>query len=318
MSPTLRDLFIYLDESLPADQAVRTLHLLAALPLNITTLGIGMSPEIQHPDLEVASAAALFVQAQSNLETLSLANLWSRGDFVDDSTQYASLLDPELYLYYDTLSELGAFLELVAPQCPRLQRFIYTLPIRFPPLTSRRAIGPLLSCSMLRELRIFHQSRLSVGSGDIKRMGQAWRSMEVLQISSGGVADSLVDTPLLLLLKFAQEFSPRLRLLASNFSCDEELPLADAVWASFPNLDVLGVGRSKPGATALVIGEFLASVCPKQTKLAYTCEDGLQPDPFDPVTWHDEPEASDWVEVATVMDCVRRVQEVALAKALRA
>lgn len=318
MSPTLRNLIIHLDDSLPADRAVRTLHSLASLPLKITTLCIGTSYESLHPDLQVASAIALFVKAQPTLETLSLANLWSRGEFVDGSTQYTSLLALELYLHYDTLSELGGFLELVARQCPRLQRFIYTLPNTFPPLTPRCAIEPLLSCSMLRDLQIFHQSRLSVDSDDIKRMGQAWRHMEVLQLSSGGIADSSVDTPLLLLLEFAEEFSPHLRHLALNFSCGQELPLADVVWASFPNLEVLGVGRSKPGAKALVTGEFLASVCPEQTKLAYTCDYGFQPEPFDTVTWKEAPEASDWVEVAAVMDCVRRVQKVALAKAPRA
>ncbi|KIO31003.1 hypothetical protein M407DRAFT_19885 [Tulasnella calospora MUT 4182] len=320
ISPALRHLVIYLDKSFPADRVVRTLHSLASLPpLGITTLSISTNYPDLRSDLQVASAVTSFVKAQSTLLNLGFPSLWSRGQFVDGLTQHANLLDLELLLCFDTPLELGSFLGLVARQCPRLQIFTYTLPTRFPPLAPRHAIEPLLPCYMLRELQIFHQGGLSVDGDDIKRMGRAWRAMELLQLCAGAFATNSVGTPLVLLLEFAEEFSAKLRWLALNFSCEMDLPRADVVWASFPRLEVLGVGRSKPGFKALVIGEFLVSVCPEQTKLAYTFDNGLRPYAFDTIKWKTPPEASHyWVEVAAVMDCARRIQKAAVAKALKA
>ncbi|KIO31004.1 hypothetical protein M407DRAFT_19886 [Tulasnella calospora MUT 4182] len=319
ISPTLRDLTIRLDKSFPADRAVRTLHSLASLPpLNITTLIISIDHQDVPSHLLVASAVASFIKAQPALVTLNLSSLWTRGEFMDGLTQYSSLLSLELVLRFDMPWDLGSFLKLVARQCPCVQRLIYTLPTRFPLLTPLHAIKPLLSCHMLRELQIFHQGGLSVDSDDIKGMGQAWRNMEGLQLGAGAFATNSVGTPLVLLLEFAEEFSPSLRWLALNFSCDGDLPTADAVWASFPRLEVLGVGRSKPGSKALVIGEFLVSVCSEQTQLAYTCDTGLRPYAFETIRWKNAPEASHWVAVAAVMDSARRIQKAALAKALRA
>lgn len=142
--------------------------------------------------------------------------------------------------------------------------------------------------------------------------------MELLQLCAGAFATNSVWTPLVLLLDCAEQFSHKPRWLALNFLCDGELPRADVIWASFPRLKVLGVGRSKPGSKALMIGEFLVSGCPEQTKLAYTFDNGLRPYAFDTIRWEKPPEASQyWVEVAAVMDSAPRIQQAAVAKALK-
>ncbi|KAG8904392.1 hypothetical protein FRC01_008742, partial [Tulasnella sp. 417] len=320
LSPMLRDLVIDIGKSLSPDLAIRNLERLASLPpMNVTTLIIKMHYPESDSDLQLAPTIASFAESQPTLQSLDFGYMWSPGEVVKSLIQHANLTSLELLLHLDTLSELRSLLELLAHQCPRMSRFTYGLPESFPLLTPRDAMEPLLSCRLLVQFEIFHPSGLPVGSDDIKRMAKAWREMEVLRLCAN-TADSIqVGTPLVLLLEFAEEFSPRLRQLALNFVFDVELPKANVVWTSFPNLEILGVGTSKPETTAqaIVIGEFLACVCSEHTELAYIWRNEWRNKAFDTTSWKGAPEASHWVEVVAVMDCGRRIQEATLAKAFR-
>lgn len=320
MSPALRELSIDIGESMPPNLVSRTLESLAPLPpMNVTTLIIKTRYPGQGWDLQLAPTVASFVKFQPTLLLLDVGGMWSRSEVVESLIQHTSLMSLELLLHFDTLSELRSSLELLAHQCPRISRFTYALPGSFPLLTPRDAMEPLLSCRLLAQFEIFHHSGLPVDSDDIKRMAQAWREMEVLRLCADTTDTIHVGTPLALLLEFAEEFSPHLRRLALNFLFDVHLPKPNVVWTSFPSLEILGAGTSKPGSTAqaILIGEFLACVCSEQTELAYIWCNGWRCEAFDTTGWKNVPEASHWVEVAAVMDCGRRIQEAAMAKALR-
>lgn len=321
LSPSLRSLDIRLGKSVPADLASRNLECLASLPsMNVKTLRIGTTYTHHDSDVQVATAVASFVKSQPALVFLDVSDMWSRGEVVRSLIRHANLLSLELLLCLDTLEELRSLLKLLARQCPRLCKLIYTLSSTFPPLTLRHAIEPLLSCSLLMQLEIFHDG-ISLGSKDIKNMGQAWRRMEVLNLCAGSSITSTFHSsiPLALLLDFAEEFSSRLRRLALNFSCDGELPTADVVWTSFPGLEVLGVGTSTVNSTAraIIIGELLASICSERTKLACIPDKSWRSDPFETMGWKSSPNASHWVEVAAILESGQRLQMAALAKALR-
>lgn len=313
LSPALRNLTISLGDSVPVSGAVRYLEYLASLPpTNVTALTISTSYSDTDQDLQVALAVASFVKSQTTLLSLDTHNLCSRDQIVDSLIQHSNLRYLDLLLSYDNQSKLRSMLELLALQCPHIRGFRYTLPTNFPQLTPRDAIEPLLSCRLLRQLQIVHKCGLSVSSDDIKKMAQAWRKMEILRLCAWASDTPQIGTPLTLLLEFAQEFSPRLRRLALNFVFDGQLPTADVVWTSFPQLEVLGVGTSKLEFTAqaIMIGEFLTAVCSEQTKLAYisTVDSGA----FDTVGWKNAAKANHWVEVAAVMDCGRRIRKAAL------
>lgn len=315
LSPALRDLTISLDKGVPVDGAVQHLEYLASLPpTNVTALSISTSYSHTIRDFQVALAVASFVKSQPTLLSLDTHNLCSRDQIVDSLIQHSNLEYLDLLLSHDNQSKLRSMLGLLALQCPRIRRLRYTLPIGSPQLTPRDTIEPLLSCRLLRQLQILHQCGLSVSSGDIKKMAQAWREMEVLRLCASASDTAQTGTPLILLLEFAEEFSPRLRRLALNFAFDGQIPTADVVWTSFPQLEVLGVGTSKPESTAqaIMVGEFLTAVCSEQTKLAYISTDDWRPDAFDTVGWKNAAEANHWVEVAAVMDCGRRIRKAAL------
>ncbi|KAG8982138.1 hypothetical protein FRC05_000280, partial [Tulasnella sp. 425] len=321
LSPSLQSLEIRFAESVPADLATRNLECLASLPsMNVKTLRICTTYTEGDSDVQVATAVASFVKSQPAIVFLDVSDIWSRGEVVRSLIQHANILSLELLLCLETLEELRSLLKLLARQCPRICKLIYTVPSTLPPLTPRHAIEPLLSCSLLMQLQIFHDG-ISLGSKDIKNMAQAWRRMEVLNLCAGSSTISIFhsSTPLALLLDFAEEFSPRLRRLALNFSCHEELPTADVVWTSFPRLEVLGVGISTVSSTAraIVIGEFLASICSERTKLAYIPEKSWRSNPFETMSWKSSPNASHWAEVAAVLESGQRLQMAALTKALR-
>ncbi|KIO31006.1 hypothetical protein M407DRAFT_19888 [Tulasnella calospora MUT 4182] len=317
LSPALRNLIISISGSVPVDEAVQNLEHLASLPpTNVTAVKISTDYAGPNSDLQVASAVASFVKSQPTLLILDISSIWSRGEVVANLIQHSNLRYLDILLWCDNLAKLRSLLELLARQCPRIRSLTYKLPPTFPQLTLRHAVEPLLSCCLLLQLQIFHKQGLSVGSNDIKRMAQAWREMEVLRLCADATDTVPLGTPLALLLEFAEQFSPRLRRLALNFVFDGELPTADVVWTSFPKLEVLGVGTSKLTSTAqaIVIGEFLSSVCSEQTKLAYISTDGWRPDAFDTVGWKNTPEANHWAEVAAVMDCGRRIRKAAFDK----
>lgn len=311
---------ISIAESVPVEGALRNLEYPASLPsTNMTALRISAAyPEMDH-NMQLASAVASIVKSQPTLLVLNAHNLWSRGEIVDNLIRHSNLEYLDLFLCFDNQSELRSSLELLARQCPHIHWFNYTLQTGIPQPSFFHAVEPLLSCRLLLQLQIFHEVGPSIGSDDIRQMAQAWRKMETLCLCASASGTLHRGTPLALLLEFAEQFGTRLRRLALNFVFDGELPTADAVWTSFPRLEVLGVGTSKPSTTvqAILIGEFLASICSEQTKLAYITADGWRPDAFDTANWKSAPEASHWVEVATVMDSARRIQKAAVAKALK-
>ncbi|KIO31005.1 hypothetical protein M407DRAFT_19887 [Tulasnella calospora MUT 4182] len=287
LSPTLRDLIIPIGNRVPIDQVIQNLEYLAALPpTNVRALSISANYPGPNPGVRVAAAVASFIKSQPTLLVLELPSIWTRGEIVDSLVQHSNLIYLDLLLCCDTLAKLRSLLELLARQCPRICYFTYNLPSSFPQLTPHYAIEPLLSCRRLRQIQIFHKHGLSVGSDEIKKMAQAWREMEVLRLCASAADPMPLGTPLALLLEFAEDFSPCLRQLALNFVFDVELPTADVIWASFPRLDVLGVGTSKPESTAqaIVAAEFLTAVCSEQTELAYISADGWRPDAFDTVS----------------------------------
>lgn len=138
--PALRDLVIYLEKSFPAGRAVRTLHSLISLPsLRLTTLSISTNYPDVHSDMQVASAVASFVKAQSTLVNLGFPSLWSRGQFMDGLTQHANLLVLELLLRFDTPSETWVLPGTGWPPMPSCADFYLHPPHSLPaPYTSSR------------------------------------------------------------------------------------------------------------------------------------------------------------------------------------
>lgn len=148
-------------------------------------------------------------------------------------------------------------------------------------------------------------------SDGVRDMGQAWRDLETLNLCAGANNSRWDGAPFTLLLEFATEFSPKLRRLALNFTCPQELPMADVVPAPFSQLEILGVGKSRidPTDGGKALAEFLTSVCSEETEIAYVLRDFWRADAFQTTGWQTAPETRPWVTVWGLMQSWRRIRK---------
>ncbi|KAG8956798.1 hypothetical protein FRC04_000276 [Tulasnella sp. 424] len=118
LSPTLRNLILYIEEPVPVDHATRNLERLALLPsMNLERLNIGTHYRIEDLDEQVALVVASFVKSQPTLSILDLSKLWSRGEVVRGFVQHEGLQCLELNLCPALLLD---FAEEFSPRLRRL------------------------------------------------------------------------------------------------------------------------------------------------------------------------------------------------------
>ncbi|KAG8982139.1 hypothetical protein FRC05_000281 [Tulasnella sp. 425] len=313
-SPKLRELGISIGAaSLSSDPAIRCLKLLASLPgLKLRRLRLITVYKTPDQDLELAPAVKSLVQSQPNLSTLEFGRLFSQGEIIQSLHDHRGLVFLELLLPFPSYAPVQSSMQLLAERCPLIETLKLYCPETIPQPMTCDVIRPLFQCSRLRELQICYGGDFQVNSDSVRNMGQAWRDLETLNLCAGANNSRWDGAPFTLLLDFAREFSPKLRRLALNFTCPQELPMADVVPASFSQLEILGVGKSRidPTDGGKALAEFLTSVCSEETRIAYILRDFWRADAFQTTGWQTAPETKSWVTVWGLMQSWRRILKV--------
>ncbi|KAG8937792.1 hypothetical protein FRC00_000688 [Tulasnella sp. 408] len=145
-------------------------------------------------------------------------------------------------------------------------------------------IRPLLRCAKLRTLDLDYQKMLDFSSKDIQEMGNAWREMEMLHITSrhsvsytfgsGGLMNPKptavgAGTPIGSLVTFAESFSSKLRKLYLHLDT-RFIPTPPISPTIFPNLEVLHVGTSGLSGEQEDVAKafaFLSAILPPAIKI---------------------------------------------------
>ncbi|KAG9051455.1 hypothetical protein FS837_006631 [Tulasnella sp. UAMH 9824] len=309
-SPNLRELAINLDAaSIPSVPVMRCLEVLASLPgLELSRLRITTKYKVKDHDLELAPAVASFVKSQQALSTLEVEWLYSQSEIIQSLLHHQRLVSLELLLAFDEYHLVQTSLQSLAGYCPLIETLKIFCPKNFLQPMTCDIIRPLFRCRQLWELQVCYGGDFRVTSDDVRSMGEAWGELEVLNLCAGAKSSHWDGAPFTLLLDFAAAFGPKLRRLALNFACPDELPTADIVNTSFSQLEILGVGKSKIDSVEQfgALAEFLVSVCPKETEIAYIPKDFWRADAFQTKGWDNVPETKSWVLVKDIMQRMRR------------
>ncbi|KAG8926665.1 hypothetical protein FRC00_002669 [Tulasnella sp. 408] len=310
ISPNLRKLTINLSAtSIPSAPVMRCLEVLASLPgLELNKLRITTKYKVKDHDLELEPAVASLVKSQPALSTLELEWLYCQSQVIQSLLHHQRLVFLELLLAFDEYHLVQTSLQSLAEHCPLIETLKLFCPKNFLQPMTCDIIRPLFRCNQLRELQVCYGGDFQVNSDDVRSMGEAWRELEILNLCAGAKSTYWDGAPFTLLLDFATEFGPKLRRLALNFACPEELPTTDVVRTSFSQLEVLGVGKSKLDSVERfgALAEFLVSVCSGKTEIAYIPKDFWRADAFQTKGWEIVPETKSWVMVKDIMQRMRR------------